>query len=67
MCGTCGCGSEDGSITIAKPNQEIKQHSHDHEHHHGEHHHHHHKTVIDIEKDILLGARETIEVPYDIS
>ena len=53
MCGTCGCGSEDGSITIAKPNQEIKQHSHDHEHHHGEHHHHHHKTVIDIEKDIL--------------
>ena len=66
MCGVCGCGSEDGKVTIAKPTKEIKNHDHDHNHHHdahhhhhGEHHHHEHKTVIELEADIL--QRNTID------
>lgn len=55
MCGVCGCGNEDGKVTITKPNQS-HQHDHSHEHHHDHDHshdHHHHKTVIDLERDIL--------------
>jgi len=61
MCGVCGCGSEDGSVTIRKPNKEIREHlhhhdhdhDHNHDHNHGEHHHHDHTSVIKLEADIL--------------
>ena len=53
MCGTCGCGQEDG-IKIRKPGEE---HSHEHEHHHhGDHEHHHHhegNREIILEQDVL--------------
>jgi len=56
MCGVCGCGSEDGKVTIAKPKENIVNHDHGHSHHEHHHHHgehHHHKTVIELEADIL--------------
>ncbi len=63
MCGTCGCGSEENSVSILNP-LETNAHNHDdHEHHHHhddghshshDHtHDHHHKTVLKVEQDIL--------------
>jgi len=55
MCGTCGCGKEDG-IKIRKPGEEHHDHEH-HNHHDGdhEHHHHHHdeNREIVLEQDVL--------------
>ncbi len=49
MCGTCGCGSPEGHISIQKPGvvphepQHHHEHSHDgHTHHHADHDHSHH-------------------------
>ena len=43
MCGTCGCGSPDGHISIQKPGTEVHDHHHHtHDHTHGEHGHHSH-------------------------
>lgn len=69
MCGTCGCGSNDGGVVISHPGEKHHhEHSHDHHHEHGHHHHHgedheHHHAhdhihdtknrVLEIEKDIL--------------
>ena len=39
MCGTCGCGSPDGHISIQKPGADL--HDHHHHHTHGEHSHDH--------------------------
>ena len=58
MCGTCGCGQEDG-IQIRKPGDGHHHHDGDHGHHHHEgdngHHHHHHEQdrEIVLEQDIL--------------
>ena len=52
MCGVCGCGNEDGKVTISKPNHS-HDHSHDHQQNHDHNHGHHQKTVIDLERDIL--------------
>ena len=41
MCGTCGCGSPDGHVSIQKPGVDVHEHQHDHEHSHDEHTHHH--------------------------
>lgn len=47
MCGTCGCGSEEGGAKIVMPNAGKKHqhgdhiHSHDHDHSHDDHHHDH--------------------------
>ncbi len=60
MCGVCGCGSDDGkiTITIAENNPNINLLS-NHVHHDHAHHHHHHPesktTIIDLEKNILLN------------
>ena len=47
MCGTCGCGSPEGHISIEKPGHDPKDHQHvhhDHDHGHGHmHHDHEHK------------------------
>ena len=40
MCGTCGCGSPDGHISIQKPGADLHDHHH-HHHTHGEHSHDH--------------------------
>lgn len=66
MCGTCGCGSPDGHVSIQKPGSdrhEHHHHSHDGHHHHDHSHDHSHdhghqhvdikKTVIEVEQDIL--------------
>lgn len=58
MCGTCGCGQPDGTVTIRKINQEdppihLHNHGQDHHHHHAEGHHHQSRTVLEIEQDIL--------------
>lgn len=68
MCGTCGCGSDDGKAVIQNPkdiNTHDHEHHHGHSHEHGHHHHHdglhhhshehdhdHHKTIL-VEQDIL--------------
>ena len=41
MCGTCGCRSPDGHVSIQKPGVDVHEHQHDHEHSHDEHTHHH--------------------------
>ena len=41
MCGTCGCGSPDGHISIQKPGAVPHNHQHHHDHSHGEHTHEH--------------------------
>ncbi len=41
MCGTCGCGSPDGHISIQKPGVVPHEHQHHHEHSHDGHTHHH--------------------------
>ena len=41
MCGTCGCGSPDGHISIQKPGVVPHDHQHHHDHSHGEHTHQH--------------------------
>lgn len=41
MCGTCGCGSPDGHISIQKPGADLHDHSHHHDHTHDEHTHEH--------------------------
>ena len=41
MCGTCGCGSPDGHISIQKPGAVLHDHQHHHDHSHGEHTHEH--------------------------
>ena len=41
MCGTCGCGSPDGHISIQKPGAVPHDHQHHHDHSHGEHTHEH--------------------------
>lgn len=39
MCGTCGCGSPDGHVSIQKPGSVLHE---NHHHSHDGHHHHHH-------------------------
>ena len=55
MCGTCGCG-EDNGVKITKPGEE-HHHTHehgDHHHDHGDlHHHHEHNKELVLEQDIL--------------
>lgn len=64
MCGICGCGQEDGTVTIKKVGEHTSSpadapvaHMHKHGHHH--HHHRHHgneignEKVLQIEQDIL--------------
>ena len=41
MCGTCGCGSPDGHISIQKPGVVPHEHQHHHEHSHDGHIHQH--------------------------
>ncbi len=50
MCGTCGCGSNNGP-TILKPGEH--QHSKNHHSHSHEHSHDHKHKIIEVEKDIL--------------
>ncbi len=42
MCGTCGCGSEEGGVRILKPSEHHHGHDHTDHHHHDHDHHHHH-------------------------
>lgn len=37
MCGTCGCGSEEGGVRILMPGTTREGHTHSHEHHHHGH------------------------------
>jgi len=60
MCGTCGCGNEENSISILNPLDNNKHVHHEHHHHDDKHSHshehthdHHHKTVLEVEQDIL--------------
>ncbi|MGI9531487.1 hydrogenase nickel incorporation protein HypB [Lutimonas sp.] len=39
MCGTCGCGSPEGHVSIQKPGSVLHEHHH---HSHDDHHHHEH-------------------------
>ena len=41
MCGTCGCGSPDGHVSIQKPGEDLHDHNHHHDHVHDEHTHQH--------------------------
>ena len=52
MCGTCGCGQEDG-VRISRPGEEHHHHDGDHGHHHHTHDHDHGKEIV-LEQDILL-------------
>ena len=63
MCGTCGCGNNNGPLIteVLDDNKHIHHHGHHHHHHHGHDHHHGHthehhhegKTIIELEKDVL--------------
>lgn len=66
MCGTCGCGNENGGVVLRRPGEKEKHehshaHSHSHTHHEGhthshdhDHSHHHGEArQIQLEKDIL--------------
>ncbi|MGB5190978.1 hydrogenase nickel incorporation protein HypB [Robiginitalea sp.] len=41
MCGTCGCGSEEGGVRILMPGLQQEGLTHSHEHHHHDHTHEH--------------------------
>ena len=59
MCGTCGCGNNNGPMIteVLDDNKHIHHHGNHHHHHHDhdhhDHHHHEGKTIIELEKDIL--------------
>ena len=59
MCGTCGCGQDDG-VRITKPgdhdhdNHDHHHHDHEHEHHHHDHDHEHHNHTHDHGREIIL-------------
>jgi len=67
MCGTCGCGTNEGGVLISTPAEKHHHdhhhhhHDHEHDHHHHEHGHHHHhdhshdikSKVLEVEKDVL--------------
>jgi hydrogenase nickel incorporation protein HypB len=63
MCGTCGCGQEDG-VTYTKPG-ETHHHHHHHTHENGEahdhRHGHHHEREIQLEIDVLTKNNLTAE------
>lgn len=69
MCGTCGCGSSDGNVSIQKPgtgfhDHHHHDHHHDHEHSHAHHHDHLHPHPHDHSHS---SAKKTvIEVQQDI-
>lgn len=66
MCDTCGCGQNDSSYTISRPDKEINHqeknnyfHNHNHEHD-DEFNHHSHKIVIEqdiLQKNNLIAER----------
>lgn len=76
MCGTCGCGSPDGLVSIQKPGSKLTDHhhghthdhdhshthGHDHSHEHGHtHDHHHHHDHTHLPQN-----KTVIEVQQDI-
>lgn len=78
MCGTCGCGSEEGGAKILMPQTENKHehghhsHTHGHDHSHGDHHHHehdghhHHHHHHDHGHGHSHGHKTVLEVERDI-
>lgn len=69
MCGTCGCGSPDGHISIQKPgNQQHDHHDHHyHDHsHHGHHHSHEHNHSHEQGHTHQAIKKTVIEVQQDI-
>ena len=70
MCGTCGCGSPEGHISIEKPGHDPKDHQnvhHDHHHDHGHHHDHHgHHHDHDHHHDHHDSRKTVIEVQQNI-
>jgi len=71
MCGTCGCGSPDGHVSIQKPGSVIHEHhhhSHDGHHHHEHSHNHSHTHEHDHEHDHEHEhiKKTVIEVEQDI-
>ena len=77
MCGTCGCGSEEGGVRILAPftgqdREILAHHHHDHHHHghthehghphtHGHGHHHHGEGSI-----TMAPNKKVIEVEQDV-
>jgi len=70
MCGTCGCGSPDGHISIQKPGTDHHDHQHDH-HHHGHshdhhihndhsHHSHHDHTHTEVKKTVIEVQKDIL-------
>ena len=70
MCGTCGCGSPDGHVSIQKPGSVLHEHHHSHDgHHHHDHSHDHshshdHGHQHDHQHDHI--KKTVIEVEQDI-
>ena len=69
MCGTCGCGSPDGHISIQKPGSHSHEH-HDHHHTHDSHvheHSHHEHSHSHTHDHLTTAVKKTvIEVEQDI-
>ncbi len=75
MCGTCGCGSPDGHVSIQKPGSvlhEHQHHTHDDHHHHvhthddshhhpHDHHHHHDHDHDDIKKTVIKVEQDILQ------
>lgn len=76
MCGTCGCGNGKGPFLtdvnamshdemhrqgIEHSHEEMHDHGHVHSHSHTHEHHHTPKTLIELEKDILLKNQTLAE------
>jgi len=76
MCGTCGCGSEEGGVRILAPSMGVEgsvegHHHHGHSHEHGHHHphdhshahghHHHHGDGV-----TMAPNKKVIEVEQDV-
>jgi len=71
MCGTCGCGSPDGHISIQKPGADLHDHHHHHHHHHhdhshDEHGHHHAHADHSHDHSHTVVKKTVIEVQQDI-
>ena len=69
MCGTCGCGSPDGHVSIQKPGSVLHEHhhhSHDGHHHHDHSHDHSHDHGLQHDHQHDHIKKTVIEVEQDI-
>ena len=70
MCGTCGCGNNEGGISIFLPGekkQSLEQTLiNNHDHHHHDHHHDHHHSNGHTHHHNHKHSRSIIEVEQDI-